>query len=176
MANLSLTLPIVGQADTTEEPKVRNALSDIQTYVNAALGAAGGVVSRNLAPTVTVASTSGTVAMGAAEADITGTSMTFTPAAAGRSIFIGTMSGRTGAAASGPNPILKLNVDGVNDPFTPQVAGSSAAAGTIQLPFSVTGIWVVSLSAISHTVKLRSVDPVTGSIFSAQLVRIELGS
>jgi len=35
MTQLNLNLPVIGQTNTTEDPKIRTALSDIQTVVNA---------------------------------------------------------------------------------------------------------------------------------------------
>jgi hypothetical protein len=142
--------------------------------ITAAKLAAASVVSKNFAPTLTLANNSAGLNLTSSAQDVPGLSMTFTPTVAGRSIFVAMVMGRTTLSAAVGAPVIRLSVDGVEQAYQPSVTTPSMT-GTVT--WNLSGIWVQTLTAASHTVKVRAIDPVnTGTIYSAQLFRMELGN
>ena len=199
MPDINPSIPVVGQPDSTEEPKIVTALQSIVSTINAldtdnivagaittALLADSAATSRKLSPTISLATRDSTgVAIGTSYTDITDVTMTFTPAIAGRSIFIGMASGgmgNTGAATSAATVEMQLAVDGVGEAFTPivQWANSGGAVSALTQPFTLLGVWVPTLTAASHTAKLQAIRAGTASstttVFSSFLARVELGA
>lgn len=108
------------------------------------------VTSRKLAPTIISKQASADVTSISTEVDITGCTTTFTPAIASSAIVYGIFYFNSGSAA---NDIFygSLNVDGSNEAeLVRYVVPTSGGGGTFAQ------IWVVSLSATSHTLKLRA--------------------
>lgn len=166
-------LPTLGSANSTEDPKIRSVLSELQTILTAGVDAtnlaSAAVTSAKLAPTITsVTSMTGTDIHTLA----TVVTATFTPAVAGRSLFIGILHGSL--AAANPSGVrLRLTIDGVDDAYQPITAGSNGTN-----PFTVIGVWIKTLSNASHTSDLRA-DHLAGAssqATAAQLIRLELGS
>lgn len=181
----SQPLPTLGQPNATEDPKVRSLLSEIQGIVNGNIDASNlastvlAVTSARLTPTVQLSTTIVNASLSTSLADTV--SLTFTPAVAGRSIFIAYVNARYSTTNnSTPGGInTQLFVDGV------ALSGTLAARTTlgpssanIDAPLSVVGFWVPTLTAASHTVKTltQTVTGTAGTVDSAGLLRIELGS
>ena len=107
--------------------------------------------------------------------------MTFTPAVAGRSIFLAYVTARYSTTNnSTPGGInTQLFVDGVAQAGTLSARTTlGPSSANIDACLSVFGFWVPTLTAASHTVKTltQTVTGTAGTVDSAGLLRIELGS
>lgn len=108
------------------------------------------VTSRKFAPTVIQEScTANTTVTDSTETDITGCTATFTPAIASVAKVTAVVSFNTGSVANDLFNVL-LDVDGVNESESVRFkVPTSGGIGTL------TQVWLVSLTAASHTLKLQ---------------------
>lgn len=108
------------------------------------------ILSRHLAPTVILESATADVTINSSSSfDITGATSTFTPAIASYAMVRGYVDLR---AATTANDVFAINldVDGVNQ--TPVISFGVPTSGG---RFSLSQEWLISLSAVSHTLKLE---------------------
>lgn len=109
------------------------------------------IISRKLAPTVVeVQATANTTINSATDTDITGATITLTPAIASMAIVIGVFGWEDPSDTS--HWVGLLDVDGANEGA--QSVHTSNGSG--ELRAATTQIWVVPLTAASHTLKLQA--------------------
>lgn len=187
-------LPTVGQPNSTEDPKVRSALAELQTILTAGVDttniaaaagitaaqlAAGAVTSTKWSPTIDIAS-GGSSALGTAEADVTGASITINPTATTRAFCIGLIRGYIEDSSPGltQDIDLYLSADGVNQAHVPRVEAQELPADSFSyVGYQLTGLWLVTgLVAGARIIKLRAKESQSSSITTinqSQLVVIQ---
>ena len=161
------TAPATGDYVLTSDVSASNALKKV-TLTN--LGSNGtwmttggltdeGVTSRKLAPTVIIETCTGNVTINAGtDIDITGCTTTFTPAVASTALVVGTFTWNNPSTTSTEFKGM-LDVDGANETsasYIPVPAGYTK--------WTTSQVWLVNLTAASHTLKLQATRTVgTGS-------------
>lgn len=179
----SQALPSIGQLNSSEDPKVRNVLLELQTILNggvdAANLAAAAATSAKLAPTIGLTNALVNSNSGGGTAYVDVNTMTFTPAVAGRSIFLAVVMASVAMVTGGTTTLnMKLVVDGADQAFIPSNLMTNSGTSTPSFAATVAGLWVPSLTAGAHTVKTQVQCATSGfaSYMSAFLVRLELGN
>lgn len=184
MTQSTQPLPTLGSPNSTEDSKVRSLLSEIQGIVNGNIDAsnlaAAAITSAKFAPTIGLTTTLINSSFTNAYVDVNTT--TFTPAVAGRSVFIACAMVQVNENTTTTGYAdLKLVVDGVDQSYVVSTFETNSGTLTPSIPYTLVGVWIPTLTVGSHTVKTQaqtrsSGSAVTASISNAWLLRLELGS
>lgn len=161
MGIIALDLPVIGNSNATEDPKIRAGFVTLQTVINGGLDSTNiadsaittpkivdsAVTSRKIAPTISVAQNPAMNQVGGAEADVAGSVLTITPLVVSTVVVEATVHLSIGASASG---IIRVRQDAVNDAMDHEMFPSAAGNFTMPVFAVFTGVTVAA-----HTYRLR---------------------
>lgn len=184
MTQSTQPLPTLGLPNATEDSKVRSLLSEIQGIVNGGIDAsnlaAAAITSAKFAPTIGLTTALVNSSFTNAYVDVNTT--TFTPAVAGRSLFIACAMVQVAEVTTTTGYAdMKLVVDGVDQSYVVSTFETNSGTNVPVIPYTLVGVWVPTLTAGAHTVKTQmqtrsSGSAVSAGVTNAWLLRLELGS
>jgi hypothetical protein len=148
-------LPTIGQPNSTEDSKVRSALSELQTILTAGIDATN-VSPGKLASISFVNSASGISCTGSM-ADVGDMTVSVTPAVASYALVVAVIGCKaTGAASSEVRVDTQLLLDGAGAISGPPVAQTNTAGGAIEIKAASVIATRFTLTAASHTIKAQA--------------------
>jgi hypothetical protein len=179
----SQPLPTIGQPNSTEDAKVRSALSELQTILTAgvdrtnlsgnALGSAGLKPSYTLSSDTTRSWTTSSTTTGMiSPVTVTPTVATTSLVAVMTNVKV-TNGGSDSASQMAATLVLQLMVDGSAQTYQPTFAWQQKDSGGIFADSGmIGGLWAVPLTAGSHTVGLQGVPTLSvgGGVVGFSLV------